>query len=164
MEGYYTEETDQEFFRNDFFVSGQDGSGEVVGKGGYLNIKGNVKLTDNSHFFTESYSNTMDQTNPNHNKYFPKDSFEKLTTSLIEGNITLDRNSKLGSYNADESTVNGNVTATNGASVGAWNSDALLTIKGDVSIADTNGEIGVGRTADIDIGGNLSLKMMLKPM
>lgn len=158
MEGYYTEETDQEFFRNDFFVSGQDGSGEVVGKGGYLNIKGNVKLTDNSHFFTESYSNTMDQTNPNHNKYFPKDSFEKLTTSLIEGNITLDRNSRFGSYNAGESTVNGNVTATNGASVEAWNSDALLTIKGDVSIADTNGEIGVGRTADIDIGGNLSLK------
>ncbi len=158
MEGYYTEETDQEFFRNDFFVSGQDGSGEVVGKGGYLNIKGNVKLTDNSHFFTESYSNTMDQSNPNHNKYFPKDSFEKLTTSLIEGNITLDRNSRLGSYNAGESTVNGNVTATNGASVEAWNSDALLTIKGDVSIADTNGEIGVGRTADIDIGGNLSLK------
>ena len=157
-EGYYTEETDQEFFRNDFFVSGQDDSGEVVGKGGYLNIKGNVKLTDNSHFFTESYSNTMDQTNPNHNKYFPKDSFEKLTTSLIEGNITLDRNSRLGSYNAGESTVNGNVTATNGASVEAWNSDALLTIKGDVSIADTNGEIGVGRTADIDIGGNLSLK------
>ena len=157
-EGYYTEETDQEFFRNDFFVSGQDDSGEVVGKGGYLNIKGNVKLTDNSHFFTESYSNTMDQSNPNHNKYFPKDSFEKLTTSLIEGNITLDRNSRLGSYNAGESTVNGNVTATNGASVEAWNSDALLTIKGDVSIADTNGEIGVGRTADIDIGGNLSLK------
>ena len=157
-EGYYTEETDQEFFRNDFFVSGQDGSGEVVGKGGYLNIKGNVKLTDNSHFFTESYSNTMDQTNPNHNKYFPKDSFEKLTTSLIEGNITLDRNSRFGSYNAGESTVNGNVTATNGASVEAWNSDALLTIKGYVSIADTNGEIGVGRTADIDIGGNLSLK------
>ena len=157
-EGYYTEETDQEFFRNDFFVSGQDDSGEVVGKGGYLNIKGNVKLTDNSHFFTESYSNTMDQSNPNHNKYFPKDSFEKLTTSFIEGNITLDRNSRLGSYNAGESTVNGNVTATNGASVEAWNSDALLTIKGDVSIADTNGEIGVGRTADIDIGGNLSLK------
>ena len=157
-EGYYTEETDQEFFRNDFFVSGQDDSGEVVGKGGYLNIKGNVKITDNSHFFTESYSNTMDQSNPNHNKYFPKDSFEKLTTSLIEGNITLDRNSRLGSYNAGESTVNGNVTATNGASVEAWNSDALLTIKGDVSIADTNGEIGVGRTADIDIGGNLSLK------
>ena len=157
-EGYYTEETDQEFFRNDFFVSGQDDSGEVVGKGGYLNIKGNVKLTDNSHFFTESYSNTMDQSNPNHNKYFPKDSFEKLTTSLIEGNITLDRNSRFGSYNAGESTVNGNITATNGACVEAWTSDALLTIKGDVLVTDENSQIGVGRTADIDIGGRLTAK------
>ena len=157
-EGYYTEETDQEFFRNDFFVSGQDDSGEVVGKGGYLNIKGNVKLTDNSHFFTESYSNTMDQSNPNHNKYFPKDSFEKLTTSLIEGNITLDRNSRLGSYNAGESTVNGNVTATNGASVEAWNSDAHLGINGDVLVTDENSQVGVGRTADIDIDGKLTAK------
>ena len=157
-EGYYTEETDQEFFRNDFFVSGQDDSGEVVGKGGYLNIKGNVKLTDNSHFFTESYSNTMDQSNPNHNKYFPKDSFEKLTTSLIEGNITLDRNSRLGSYNAGESTVNGNVTATNGASVEAWNSDAYLNIEGDTLVTDKNSQIGLGRTGDIDIGGKLSVK------
>ena len=158
MEGYYTEETDQEFFRNDFFVSGQDGSGEVVGKGGYLNIKGNVKLTDNSHFFTESYSNTMDQTNPNHNKYFPKDSFEKLTTSLIEGNITLDRNSRFGSYNAGESTVNGNITATNGACVEAWTSDAYLGIQGDVLVTDENSQVGVGRTADIDIGGKLTAK------
>lgn len=43
----------------------------------------------------------------------------------------------------------------------AWNSDAHLGINGDVLVTDENSQVGVGRTADIDIDGKLTAKTAL---
>ena len=148
MEGYYTEENDKEFFRNYFAVGSGNGNASTA------LIKGDVNLTDNSHFATQTYGHSQ----TDHTTYHPRDDFEKLSSTTIEGNVTVDRNSKLGAYSASDTFIEGNVTATNGGTISAWNSDAHLGINGDVLVTDENSQVGVGRTADIDIDGKLTAK------
>ncbi len=148
MEGYYTEENDKEFFRNYFAVGSGNGNASTA------LIKGDVNLTDNSHFAIQTYGHSQ----TDHTTYHPRDDFEKLSSTTIEGNVTVDRNSKLGAYSASDTFIEGNVTATNGGSITAWNSDAYLGIQGDVSVTDKNSGISAGSTANIDIGGKLTAK------
>ena len=148
MEGYYTEENDKEFFRNYFAVGSDNGNASTA------LIKGDVNLTDNSHFATQTYGHSQ----TDHTTYHPRDDFEKLSSTIIEGNVTVDKNSKLGAYSASDTFIEGNVTATNGGSITAWNSDAYLGIQGDVSVTDKNSGISAGSTANIDIGGKLTAK------
>ena len=148
MPGYYTEDNDIKFFRNDFIINGENGGASTA------LIKGDVNLTDNSHFMTQTYGHSQ----TDHTTYHPRDDFEKLSSTTIEGNVTVDRNSKLGAYSASDTFIEGNVTATNGGTITAWNSDAHLGINGDVLVTDENSQVGVGRTADIDIGGKLTAK------
>ena len=148
MEGYYTEENDKEFFRNYFAVGSGNGNASTA------LIKGDVNLTDNSHFATQTYGHSQ----TDHTTYHPRDDFEKLSSTTIEGNVTVDRNSKLGAYSASDTFIEGNVTATNGGSITAWNSDAYLGIQGDVTVTDKNSGISAGSTANIDIGGKLTAK------
>lgn len=148
MEGYYTEENDKEFFRNYFAVGSGNGNASTA------LIKGDVNLTDNSHFATQTYGHSQ----TDHTTYHPRDDFEKLSSTTIEGNVTVDRNSKLGAYSASDTFIEGNVTATNGGTITAWNSDAYLGINGDVSVTDKNSGISAGSTASIDIGGKLTAK------
>ena len=148
MPGYYTEDNDIKFFRNDFIINGENGGASTA------LIKGDVNLTDNSHFMTQTYGHSQ----TDHTTYHPRDDFEKLSSTTIEGNVTVDRNSKLGAYSASDTFIEGNVTATNGGSITAWNSDAYLGIQGDVSVTDKNSGISAGSTANIDIGGKLTAK------
>ena len=148
MPGFYTEDNDIKFFRNDFIINGENGGASAA------LIKGDVNLTDNSHFMTQTYGHSQ----TDHTTYHPRDDFEKLSSTTIEGNVTVDRNSKLGAYSASDTFIEGNVTATNGGSITAWNSDAHLGINGDVLVTDENSQVGVGRTADIDIDGKLTAK------
>ena len=148
MEGYYTEENDKEFFRNYFAVGSGNGNASTA------LIKGDVNLTDNSHFATQTYGHSQ----TDHTTYHPRDDFEKLSSTIIEGNVTVDKNSKLGAYSASDTFIEGNVTATNGGTITAWNSDAYLGINGDVSVTDKNSGISAGSTANIDIGGKLTAK------
>ena len=148
MPGYYTEDNDIKFFRNDFIINGENGGASAA------LIKGDVNLTDNSHFMTQTYGHSQ----TDHTTYHPRDDFEKLSSTTIEGNVTVDRNSKLGAYSASDTFIEGNVTATNGGSITAWNSDAYLGIQGDVSVTDKNSGISAGSTANIDIGGKLTAK------
>lgn len=146
MPGFYTEDNDIKFFRNDFIINGENGGASTA------LIKGDVNLTDNSHFMTQTYGHSQ----TDHTTYHPRDDFEKLSSTTIEGNVTVDRNSKLGAYSASDTFIEGNVTATNGGSIEAWNSDAYLGIQGDVSVTDKNSGISAGSTANIDIGGKLT--------
>ena len=148
MPGYYTEDNDIKFFRNDFIINGENGGASTA------LIKGDVNLTDNSHFMTQTYGHPQ----TDHTTYHPREDFEKLSSTTIEGNVTVDRNSKLGAYSASDTFIEGNVTATNGGTISAWNSDAHLGINGDVLVTDENSQVGVGRTADIDIDGKLTAK------
>ena len=148
MPGFYTEDNDIKFFRNDFIINGENGGASTA------LIKGDVNLTDNSHFMTQTYGHSQ----TDHTTYHPRDDFEKLSSTTIEGNVTVDRNSKLGAYSASDTFIEGNVTATNGGTISAWNSDAYLGIQGDVLVTDENSQVGVGRTADIDIDGKLTAK------
>lgn len=148
MPGFYTEDNDIKFFRNDFIINGENGGASAA------LIKGDVNLTDNSHFMTQTYGHSQ----TDHTTYHPRDDFEKLSSTTIEGNVTVDRNSKLGAYSASDTFIEGNVTATNGGSITAWNSDAYLGIQGDVSVTDKNSGISAGSTANIDIGGKLTAK------
>lgn len=148
MPGFYTEDNDIKFFRNDFIINGENGGASTA------LIKGDVNLTDNSHFMTQTYGHSQ----TDHTTYHPRDDFEKLSSTTIEGNVTVDRNSKLGAYSASDTFIEGNVTATNGGSITAWNSDAYLGIQGDVSVTDKNSGISAGSTANIDIGGKLTAK------
>ena len=148
MPGFYTEDNDIKFFRNDFIINGENGGASTA------LIKGDVNLTDNSHFMTQTYGHSP----TDHTTYHPRDDFEKLSSTTIEGNVTVDRNSKLGAYSASDTFIEGNVTATNGGSITAWNSDAYLGIQGDVSVTDKNSGISAGSTANIDIGGKLTAK------
>lgn len=148
MPGYYTEDNDIKFFRNDFIINGENGGASTA------LIKGDVNLTDNSHFMTQTYGHSQ----TDHTTYHPREDFEKLSSTTIEGNVTVDRNSKLGAYSASDTFIEGNVTATNGGTISAWNSDAHLGINGDVLVTDENSQVGVGRTADIDIDGKLTAK------
>ena len=148
MPGYYTEDNDIKFFRNDFIINGENGGASIA------LIKGDVNLTDNSHFMTQTYGHSQ----TDHTTYHPRDDFEKLSSTTIEGNVTVDRNSKLGAYSASDTFIEGNVTATNGGTITAWNSDAYLGIQGDVSVTDKNSGISAGSTANIDIGGKLTAK------
>lgn len=146
MPGYYTEDNDIKFFRNDFIINGENGGASTA------LIKGDVNLTDNSHFMTQTYGHSQ----TDHTTYHPRDDFEKLSSTTIEGNVTVDRNSKLGAYSASDTFIEGNVTATNGGTITAWNSDAYLGIQGDVLVTDKNSGISAGSTANIDIGGKLT--------
>ena len=148
MPGYYTEDNDIKFFRNDFIINGENGGASTA------LIKGDVNLTDNSHFMTQTYGHSQ----TDHTTYHPRDDFEKLSSTTIEGNVTVDSNSKLGAYSASDTFIEGNVTATNGGTITAWNSDAYLGIQGDVSVTDKNSGISAGSTANIDIGGKLTAK------
>lgn len=148
MPGFYTEDNDIKFFRNDFIINGENGGASTA------LIKGDVNLTDNSHFMTQTYGHSQ----TDHTTYHPRDDFEKLSSTTIEGNVTVDRNSKLGAYSASDTFIEGNVTATNGGTITAWNSDAYLGINGDVSVTDKNSGISAGSTANIDIGGKLTAK------
>ena len=148
MPGYYTEDNDIKFFRNDFIINGENGGASTA------LIKGDVNLTDNSHFMTQTYGHSQ----TDHTTYHPREDFEKLSSTTIEGNVTVDRNSKLGAYSASDTFIEGNVTATNGGTITAWNSDAYLGIQGDVSVTDKNSGISAGSTANIDIGGKLTAK------
>lgn len=148
MPGFYTEDNDIKFFRNDFIINGENGGASTA------LIKGDVNLTDNSHFMTQTYGHSQ----TDHTTYHPRDDFEKLSSTTIEGNVTVDRNSKLGAYSASDTFIEGNVTATNGGTITAWISDAYLGIQGDVLVTDENSQVGLGRTADIDIGGKLTAK------
>ncbi len=148
MPGFYTEDNDIKFFRNDFIINGENGGASTA------LINGDVNLTDNSHFMTQTYGHSQ----TDHTTYHPRDDFEKLSSTTIEGNVTVDRNSKLGAYSASDTFIEGNVTATNGGSITAWNSDAYLGIQGDVSVTDKNSGISAGSTANIDIGGKLTAK------
>lgn len=148
MPGYYTEDNDIKFFRNDFIINGENGGASTA------LIKGDVNLTDNSHFMTQTYGHSQ----TDHTTYHPRDDFEKLSSTTIEGNVKVDRNSKLGAYSASDTFIEGNVTATNGGTITAWNSDAYLGIQGDVSVTDKNSGISAGSTANIDIGGKLTAK------
>ena len=148
MPGYYTEDNDIKFFRNDFIINGENGGASTA------LIKGDVNLTDNSHFMTQTYGHSQ----TDHTTYHPRDDFEKLSSTTIEGNVKVDRNSKLGAYSASDTFIEGNVTATNGGTITAWNSDAYLGINGDVSVTDKNSGISAGSTANIDIGGKLTAK------
>lgn len=148
MPGYYTEDNDIKFFRNDFIINGENGGASTA------LIKGDVNLTDNSHFMTQTYGHSQ----TDHTTYHPRDDFEKLSSTTIEGNVTVDRNSKLGAYSASDTFIEGNVTATNGGTITAWNSDAYLGINGDVSVTDKNSGISAGSTANIDIVGKLTAK------
>ncbi len=148
MPGFYTEDNDIKFFRNDFIINGENGGASAA------LIKGDVNLTDNSHFMTQTYGHSQ----TDHTTYRPRDDFEKLSSTTIEGNVTVDRNSKLGAYSASDTFIEGNVTATNGGTITAWNSDAYLGINGDVSVTDKNSGISAGSTANIDIGGKLTAK------
>ena len=148
MPGYYTEDNDIKFFRNDFIINGENGGASTA------LIKGDVNLTDNSHFMTQTYGHSQ----TDHTTYHPRDDFEKLSSTTIEGNVTVDSNSRLGTYSASDTLVKGNVDITSGASMEAWNSDAHLGINGDVLVTDENSQVGVGRTADIDIDGKLTAK------
>ena len=49
MPGYYTKDNDIKFFRNDFIINGENGGASTA------LIKGDVNLTDNSHFMTQTY-------------------------------------------------------------------------------------------------------------
>ena len=148
MPGFYTEDNDIKFFRNNFIINGEKGGASTA------LIKGDVNLTDNSHFMTQTYGHSQ----TDHTTYHPRDDFEKLSSTTIEGNVTVDRNSKLGAYSASDTFIEGNVTATNGGTITAWNSDAYLGINGDVSVTDKNSGISAGSTANIDIGGKLTAK------
>ena len=148
MPGYYTEDNDIKFFRNDFIINGDYGGASTA------LIKGDVNLTDNSHFMTQTYGHSQ----TDHTTYHPRDDFEKLSSTTIEGNVKVDRNSRFGAYSASDTLVKGNVDITSGGSIQAWNSDAYLGINGDVSVTDKNSGISVGTTADIDIGGKLTAK------
>lgn len=148
MPGFYTEDNDIKFFRNDFIINGENGGASTA------LIKGDVNLTDNSHFMTQTYSHSQ----TDHTTYHPRDDFEKLSSTTIEGNLNVERNSRLGAYSASDTVVKGNATVTSGGSIEAWNSDAHLGINGDVLVTDENSQVGVGRTADIDIGGRLTAK------
>ena len=148
MPGFYTEDNDIKFFRNDFIINGENGGASAA------LIKGDVNLTDNTHFMTQTYGHSQ----TDHTTYHPRDDFEKLSSTTIEGNVTVDRNSKLGAYSASDTFIEGNVTATNGGTITAWNSDAYLGINGDVSVTDKNSGISAGSTANIDIGGKLTAK------
>ena len=148
MPGYYTEDNDTEFFRNDFIINGENGGASTA------LIKGDVNLTDNSHFMTQTYGHSQ----TDHSTYHPREDFDKLSSTTIEGNLNVERNSRLGAYSASDTVVKGNATVTSGGSIEAWNSDAYLNIEGDTLVTDKNSQIGLGRTGDIDIGGNLSVK------
>ena len=148
MPGFYTEDNDIKFFRNDFVINGENGGASTA------LIKGDVNLTDNSHFMTQTYSHSQ----TDHTTYHPRDDFEKLSSTTIEGNLNVERNSRLGAYSASDTVVKGNATVTSGGSIEAWNSDAYLNIAGDTLVTDKNSQIGLGRTGDIDIGGKLSVK------
>ena len=148
MPGYYTEDNDIKFFRNDFIINGENGGASTA------LIKGDVNLTDNSHFMTQTYGHPQ----TDHTTYHPRDDFEKLSSTTIEGNVKVDRNSRFGAYSASDTLVKGNVDITSGGSIQAWNSDAYLNIAGDTLVTDKNSQIGLGRTGDIDIGGKLSVK------
>ena len=148
MPGYYTKDNDIKFFRNDFIINGENGGASTA------LIKGDVNLTDNSHFMTQTYG----QSPTDHTTYHPRDDFEKLSSTTIEGNLNVERNSRLGAYSASDTVVKGNATVTSGGSIEAWNSDAYLNIAGDTLVTDKNSQIGLGRTGDIDIGGKLSVK------
>ena len=148
MPGFYTEDNDIKFFRNDFIINGENGGASTA------LIKGDVNLTDNSHFMTQTYSHSQ----TDHTTYHPRDDFEKLSSTTIEGNLNVERNSRLGAYSASDTVVKGNATVTSGGSIEAWNSDAYLNIAGDTLVTDNNSQIGLGRTGDIDIGGKLSVK------
>ena len=148
MPGYYTEDNDTEFFRNDFIINGENGGASTA------LIKGDVNLTDNSHFMTQTYGHSQ----TDHTTYHPREDFDKLSSTTIEGNLNVERNSRLGAYSASDTVVKGNATVTSGGSIEAWNSDAYLNIEGDTLVTDKNSQIGLGRTGDIDIGGKLSVK------
>lgn len=148
MPGYYTKDNDIKFFRNDFIINGENGGASTA------LIKGDVNLTDNSHFMTQTYG----QSPTDHTTYHPRYDFEKLSSTTIEGNLNVERNSRLGAYSASDTVVKGNATVTSGGSIEAWNSDAYLNIAGDTLVTDKNSQIGLGRTGDIDIGGKLSVK------
>lgn len=148
MPGFYTEDNDIKFFRNDFIINGENGGASTA------LIKGDVNLTDNSHFMTQTYGHSQ----TDHTTYHPRDDFEKLSSTTIEGNVTVDSNSRLGAYSASDTFIEGNVTATNGGTITAWNSDAYLGIQGDVLVTDENSGISAGSTANIDIGGKLTAK------
>ena len=148
MPGYYTEDNDIKFFRNDFIINGENGGASTA------LIKGDVNLTDNSHFMTQTYGHSQ----TDHTTYHPRDDFEKLSSTTIEGNLNVERNSRLGAYSASDTVVKGNATVTSGGSIESWNSDAYLNIEGDTLVTDKNSQIGLGRTGDIDIGGKLSVK------
>ena len=148
MPGYYTKDNDIKFFRNDFIINGENGGASTA------LIKGDVNLTDNSHFMTQTYG----QSPTDHTTYHPRDDFEKLSSTTIEGNLNVERNSRLGAYSASDTVVKGNANVTSGGSIEAWNSDAYLNIAGDTLVTDKNSQIGLGRTGDIDIGGKLSVK------
>lgn len=146
--GYYTEDNDIKFFRNDFIINGENGGASTA------LIKGDVNLTDNSHFMTQTYGHPQ----TDHTTYHPRDDFDKLSSTTIEGNLNVERNSRLGAYSASDTVVKGNATVSSGGTIEAWNSDAYLNIEGDTLVTDKNSQIGLGRTGDIDIGGKLSVK------
>ena len=153
MEGTYDENSnDQEYFRNDLYISAEKEDG-TIGAGSTMVVKGDVNLSDNSHLFTQTYG----QAPTDHETYRPKDSFESTSSSLFEGNVNVDTNSRFGVYSASDSTVNGDITATNGGTVEVWNSDAALHVKGNVKLSGEVSQLGVGRTGSAVIDGNLSV-------
>ena len=147
--GVYNEYNEDGYFKNNLYISGS-----LSAPGSSALIKGNVHLSDNSHFFTQTYSQASDD----HTTYYSRDEFEQLSSTTIEGNVTVERNSRFGAYSASDTLVKGNVDITSGGSIQAWNSDAYLGIQGDVLVTDENSQVGVGRTADIDIDGKLTAK------
>lgn len=147
--GVYNEYNEDGYFKNNLYISGS-----LSAPGSSALIKGNVHLSDNSHFFTQTYSQASDD----HTTYYSRDEFEQLSSTTIEGNVTVERNSRFGAYSASDTLVKGNVDITSGGSIQAWNSDAYLGIQGDVLVTDENSQVGVGRTADIDIDGRLTAK------
>ena len=147
--GVYDEYNEDGYFKNNLYISGS-----LSSPGSTALIKGDVHLTDNSHFFTQTYGQASDD----HDTYHSRDEFEQLSATTIEGNVTVERNSRLGAYSASDTFVDGNVDITSGGSIQAWNSDAYLNIAGDVSVTDENSQVGLGRTGNIDIGGKLTAK------
>lgn len=152
--GVYDENNENGYFKNNFYLTGYFFSDDEKSPGSSALIKGNVHLSDNSHFFTQTYGQASDD----HTTYHSRDEFEQLSSTAVEGNVTVERNSRLGAYSASDTLVKGNANITSGGSIQAWNSDAYLGIQGDVLVTDENSQIGVGRTAQIDIGGKLTAK------
>lgn len=153
MKGIYKEgpyipnsEADLKYYRNKLFIHGNEAS---------YNVNGNVNLTDNSHFFSETVSNAPGETP---NGTYSKSDFESVAQGNVEGNVTVSKNSRFGVYQGAETTVKGNITANTGAYVELWNIDALLNVGGDVKLSDKQTALDIGNIATVNVGGNLESK------